>query len=1037
MAVDRNKVLSAAQKHLSKGNYDRAIAEYEKLVAADPRDVRTWLKIGDLHTRKGDAQRAGETYHRVAEHYAGQGFFLKAVAVYKQILKLQPARIDVQLRLAEMYENLQLVSDALATYEEIAATHNQKGDVDSMLATLARMADLDPENVPVRIRHAEALSKAGRMHEAAQEFEAGATLLDEQGRVDDYLKVAERLLYHRQEDQGLARELAERYLERNDAKRALAKLQLLFQHDPKDVVTLEMLARAFHLLGQTPKTISVYKEIARILFERDELEGRARVLKRILELDPRDAEARQALAAYAPRPGASHPPAEERVSVVPPAAVVVQPVSEGTELYIDDEDAVLLEDDDSAILEASAFASSDAIPIEEDVSLVELEPAESEPPRRSSPPELQRPLARDPGRPSIPRRKASEAAVPPRRSPGRPRALGSNGPAQRPPPAREATVRVPTGRPDPGHPSRPRSAPAPSARGGFASRPVPTASERPSAPQRRPAAVPTPLTSSVPPDVAREAQVARLLTEVEVFARYGLRDKVFAQLEQVVEIAPDNVEAREKLKDAYLEAGLRKRAAGELLKLASLFPDKPQIARLYLHQARTLGDGDEPEPAAPPVVPPPPGVPDLAADATPSVAPESLAPDARDDDDALFFVDAEASAVDLQPLPETGDASLVSETDALLEELDGAVPVAPADAPSLPPFPTEGTPELAPSVADWAQSVRPTADEVLAQGFDEASSAGWEPADAEGSPWPEDPPAAAHEQPSPSLFTQLPTSASDAAPAAPPAAAEPSPEILEVLEEVDFFMAQRLWDAAMAELVDALEQHPSHPSLLARQREVEDARTAAHLASAPPARAPKEEDKSFALAEKLAEELEDEGTDALGSDVIDVDAVFAQFKKGVEEQVGADDTDTHFDLGIAYKEMGLFTDAVVEFELAMASPGRACLCHTMVGLCFAEQDEFAEAIGHFKKGLYAERKTEREELGLFYEIGHAYERLGDVQEALYYFQKATRMDPQFRGVRTRVERLRATLSSPGATPAPLTLDVDSAFGDLPTDFDEG
>ncbi|MEO0326206.1 MAG: tetratricopeptide repeat protein, partial [Myxococcota bacterium] len=232
MAVDRNKVLSAAQKHLSRGNYDRAIAEYEKLVAADPRDVRTWLKIGDLHTRKGDAQRAGETYHRVAEHYAGQGFFLKAVAVYKQILKLQPGRIDVQLRLAEMYENLQLVSDALATYEEIAATHSQNGDVDAMLATLARMADLDPENVPVRIRHAEALSKADRMDEAAREFEAGATLLDEQGRVDDYLKVAERLLFHRQEDTGLARDLAERYLQRNDAKRALAKLQLLFQHDP-------------------------------------------------------------------------------------------------------------------------------------------------------------------------------------------------------------------------------------------------------------------------------------------------------------------------------------------------------------------------------------------------------------------------------------------------------------------------------------------------------------------------------------------------------------------------------------------------------------------------------------------------------------------------------------------------------------------------------------------------------------------------------------------------------------------------------------
>ncbi len=412
-------------------------------------------------------------------------------------------------------------------------------------------------------------------------------------------------------------------------------------------------------------------------------------------------------------------------------------------------------------------------------------------------------------------------------------------------------------------------------------------------------------------------------------------------------------------------------------------------------------------------------------------APDSVAPG---DDDALFFVDEEASAVDLHAVPGMGDASLLSETDALLEELDG---LSPDSVPSLPKAPPDATPQRAPSVADWAQSARPTADEVLAQGFDEASSAGWEPIEAEDAvDWASTPSEAPAEEPSPDVFPELPVSASDAAPPAPPPAPEPPPEILEVLDEVDFFMAQRLWDAAMAELLDALAEHPNDPSLLARQREVEDARVAAQLASAPPAPAIKDEDESFALAEKLAEELDEEAAEALGSDVIDVDAVFAQFKKGVEEQVGADDTDTHFDLGIAYKEMGLFADAVAEFELAMASPGRECMCHTMVGLCFVEQDELAEAIGHFKKGLYAEQKTEREELGLFYELGAAYERLGDVQEALYYFQKAVRMDPQFRGVRNRVEKLRSTLSSPGAAAAPLTLDVDSAFEDLPTDFDE-
>ncbi|MEM1418270.1 MAG: tetratricopeptide repeat protein [Myxococcota bacterium] len=605
MAVDRNKVLNAAQKHLSRGNYDRAISEYEKLVAADPRDVRTWLKIGDLHTRKGDARKAAETYHRVAEHYAAQGFFLKAVAVYKQILKLQPERVDVQLRLAEMYENLQLVSDALATYEEIAATHGRHGETEAMLGVLARMADLDPENVPVRIRHAEALSKAGRTQEAAQEFEAGAELLKEQGRTEDYLKVAERLLFHRQDDTELARELAEHYLERNDAKRALAKLQILFQRDPKDVATLELLARAFHLLGQTPKTISVYKEVVRILGERGDEEERARFLSRILELDPKDAEARQALAAYAPRPSSAAPrrpsgPTTDALPVVPPSAVVQQSGElSAPDLLLDEDDSSLLfiDEDDSAILEAASFASSDAIPIEEDVSLVELDPAKSDP-------------------------------------------------APAPPPLRRGSRRPTT------YPGRNRP-------------------------------------STVPPDVARDAQVARLLTEVEVFARYGLRDKVFAQLHQVLELSPNNIEARERLKDAYLDAGLQREAARELLQLAVLFADKPQIAQLYEQQAQELDPSLGAPPGSASQLPPPPGT-------------------RIDDDEALFFVDEETSSVDIEAVSARPGArgsvadALGDETDALLDELDAQVP---PRAPS-------------------GQALTP--DEVLAAGFERASTGGWE-----------------------------------------------------------------------------------------------------------------------------------------------------------------------------------------------------------------------------------------------------------------------------------------------------------------------
>ncbi|MBX3248838.1 MAG: tetratricopeptide repeat protein [Myxococcales bacterium] len=955
MAVDRTKVLAAAQKHLAKGAYDRAIAEYQKLVDADPRDVRTLLKIGDLYTRKGSNKEASATYFRVAEHYATQGFFLKAVAVYKQILKLQPGRLDISLRLAEMYENLQLVSDALATYEQVAAAYAREGQVDQALSTLGKMCELDPENVPVRIKYAEALSKAGRTEEAAVAFEAGAGLLEEQGRLDDYLKVAERLLFHRPTDADLARKLASHYLERDDAKRALAKLQLCFKQDPRDVRTLELLAEAFHALGQTPKTISVYREIARIHQEANRAEARARVLKRILELDPTDAEARQALAGYAsvaaPRPA---PPPAAPVEAMPPGALVAPPPAEEDE---DDEpDLELLEpdDDDDMLLE-----------VDEEEVVVDV-------------------------------------------------ALDADEGSMAPPP--------------------PDHAP------------------------------------SIPPDVALEAQIARLLTECDVFARYGLKDKVVAQLEQVLQLAPDHVEARERLKDAYLAAGRPRDAARELVHLASMYGDRPQVAQLYLREATELDPSSVPT-----------GTHDL-----PSAETETETESGRASEEDLFFLDDRASAPELPGSPATETVTLDEARDDEVLFVDQTpAPAAPDEVLFVDetPAPVEGPPTSAPpgapeaSFDEAAPSDVQLLDEGLGDGLlmlDEgaplASAADFDDATALVSPahlespplaGPDDfddatafvpPPSFASPSfdspPRPAYVPGPPSSIPSLAPPEPVEDLPPAPahvpdhivearqrasippgEIEETLDEVDFFIAQGLFDAARATVEDALSSHPDHPILREKHEEILE-----HLRAASAARASvvPDEDEAFMLAERLAEELGDEPVEDLaGSDVLDVDEVFEQFKRGVEQQIGLEDTDTHFDLGIAYKEMGLIDDAKKAFELAMRNPQRECLCHTMIGLCLMEQNKPTDAISRFKKGLYAEQKTEREELGLYFELGNAYELLQDPKEALYYYQKVAKRDAGFRNVEDCIARLTNPGDPGTAMPDALVLDdVDAAFDDL-------
>ena len=96
MAVDKNKIIAEATKLVQKGAYDKAIKTYEKILAEDAKDVRILLKVGELHQKKGDDKAAAAAFQKVAETYAEQGFFLKSVAVYKQIVKLDPDDLRVE-----------------------------------------------------------------------------------------------------------------------------------------------------------------------------------------------------------------------------------------------------------------------------------------------------------------------------------------------------------------------------------------------------------------------------------------------------------------------------------------------------------------------------------------------------------------------------------------------------------------------------------------------------------------------------------------------------------------------------------------------------------------------------------------------------------------------------------------------------------------------------------------------------------------------------------------------------------------------------
>jgi pilus assembly protein FimV len=285
----------AAQRFAERGQLDKALIELGKVVQEDPKDTRTWLKMAELHAKRGAPAEAAEIYARTGDLYAEQGFTQKAVAVYKNVLKLSPTTVSAHQKLGMIFMQLGLVSDAVQQFELAAVGFQQGGRFPEAVASLRLAAELQPHNVVLRVNLAESASQAGLTEEAVREFGVAADALKASGRTDEYIRVCERLLFHRPDDVERARELAEIYIARGSPRLALPKLQMCLRLDVRDPITLSLLARALEQLGQKGKAVSVIKELVRLFEELGREPERDAAVLRGLTLDPGDADL-QALA---------------------------------------------------------------------------------------------------------------------------------------------------------------------------------------------------------------------------------------------------------------------------------------------------------------------------------------------------------------------------------------------------------------------------------------------------------------------------------------------------------------------------------------------------------------------------------------------------------------------------------------------------------------------------------------------------------------------------------------------------------------------
>ena len=1047
MPLDRAKTVQNAEKFMKAGKLPEAITEYKKLADDNPRDMNVFNKLGDLCVRAGKNQDAIRYFLRIAEFYASDGFFLKAIAMYKKVSKLDPSNMDCLQKLASLYLKQGLTIEAKAQYLEVADHFIKAAQFKKAVDVFPAVLEMEPDNIKVRMTYADLLVRTGAAQEAAKQYVqvgrdlAGKGMVDEATRVgqkglkvapgnpdlmslmlslskdarkspDDLLAAVVEMAKGKGDNPRSLALLGEAYLtagKAREAEQVFRKLSGMGDGAPPEVAAavgryhiskdddgpaLEWVARAAGgfvqesrgaeasalfeeflrafpdhrgglakradiaaQAGDTKGQVAALHRLAQILIAASEIAPATEIVQRLREIDPDSPRYQEMLKSLQARSGGASP------KPAPGAGGQGIPVAESAEEIEVEHGGLTLQEEPLLEIESAGDAGSADLQGDEDA-------AGDEEPEYGPESKIQEIQAEDEG--------------------------------------------------------------------------------------------------EEPED---DEFISEHFTEAEVFIKYGLLEKAKQQLLGILAKHPRHVPSHTKLKEIYYEEGNKEKAVEECVTLAELFkargrgeearelmneairidPNNPRVKGLGSPAAPPPATASKPGPAAAkaPAAPPrAPAAPPKAAKAPPPPPrPAAAKPSAPAAPRELEIEEAEGEALEI----ETAEASTSSDTGIEIElpEEEAPAPEPPKPAPPSPRGPAiKGGAAKGSAPAGRAAPVpaRPVPEKVEEE-TPEDLAGGLSFADAGGEITIE-----IEDEATPSPTALAPASSVIGRRAAS-AARDPDSE---KLGEVDFYIDQGLLEEARAVLFQLQKQYPESQEVARRfERANRPAREAPAPAAAEPAgldldverafgsptmamppravqAAPRgqkatpvfrvetaqpesegdffdlasELDRSLAEAQVAVDTHEQDSAEGPGHSL---DEIFKAFKKGVEQQVDSHDYETHYNLGIAYKEMGLVDEAIGEFQFAAKDPARTVECCGILGLCFREKGMPDLALKWYRKGLDSPDLGEREAAGLRYDIAEIHRDQGDYHKALQLYTEVYGMDSTYRDVAAKVKEMRKLL----------------------------
>lgn len=265
----RTELLKQAIKSFKAGKVDATIVKYKEILELKPDDLKVRQIVGDLELKQNNTVEAIRQFEWIADYYLKDGFFTKSIAMYKRISRIDPNYQEAFFKLAELYTKQGLIIEAKQIYLDMAEEFKRQMNQKRALDMYKKILEFDRNNVKMRLLLADSYLKEN-LEEAA---------------IEEYLIATDILISRKEFDK--VEELVEKLKTKLTSTRLTEKLVTAYSHQGRNDEAIQMLLDQGDILYQHTNLL---KMLGELLFEQDRIDEAEAVFKKVASQDPSEAE---------------------------------------------------------------------------------------------------------------------------------------------------------------------------------------------------------------------------------------------------------------------------------------------------------------------------------------------------------------------------------------------------------------------------------------------------------------------------------------------------------------------------------------------------------------------------------------------------------------------------------------------------------------------------------------------------------------------------------------------------------------------------